>query len=148
MFKQLKYHLNASPLRKDANGPEHGSGDFEFGPLNRMSRLSSRLLRRRTNVPTEDERMGIFYFHLKHGDGMIADVEGVLLPDLAAARHEALQSARKILADAIKTGKPVVPDAVIVTDETGCTVDSLHLAAVLPQTLRAMIVREPSGPPR
>jgi hypothetical protein len=87
--------------------------------------------------------MRIFYFHLKRGDDLITDEEGVSLPDLAAARHEALQSAREILADAIKTGKPNVPEAVVVVDEHGRTVDSLRLAAVLPQPLRAMILREP-----
>jgi hypothetical protein len=84
--------------------------------------------------------MRTFYFHLKHGEHLIADEEGVTLPDLAAARHEALQAAREILADAIKTGNPNVADAIVVVDEDGRTVDSLRLAAVLPQPLRAMIL--------
>ena len=83
--------------------------------------------------------MRTFYFHLKHGEHLIADEEGVTLPDLAAARHEALQAAHD-LADAIKTGNPNVADAIVVVDEDGRTVDSLRLAAVLPQPLRAMIL--------
>ena len=87
--------------------------------------------------------MAIFYFHLKNGDELIVDEEGATLPDLAAARHEALQSAREILAAAIRTGTPSVPEAVVVMDGSGRVVDSLRLAAVLPQPLRAMSLREP-----
>jgi hypothetical protein len=86
--------------------------------------------------------MSIFFFHLKQGDEMIADEEGSDLPDLAAVREEALQCAREILAGAIRTGETAVPDAIVVLDEKGRTVDSLRLAAVLPPSLRAMI-REP-----
>jgi hypothetical protein len=83
--------------------------------------------------------MSIFFFHLKHGDDLAMDEEGTNLPDLASARHEALQSAREILAGAIKGGHSDVPDSIIVMDEHGRTVDSIRLAAVLPPTLRALI---------
>jgi hypothetical protein len=86
--------------------------------------------------------MARFYFHLKYGDELVADEEGSNLPDLSAARKEALLSARELLASAIKMGNPNIPEAVVVTDESGRVVDSLRLAAVLPQTLRAVILRE------
>jgi hypothetical protein len=83
--------------------------------------------------------MGIYYFHLKHGDELVMDEEGSNLPDLSAARQEALQSARELLAAAIKSGSGLVPDAIVVTDEHGGTVDSLRLVAVLPPAIRALI---------
>jgi hypothetical protein len=83
--------------------------------------------------------MATFYFHLKQGDELVIDEEGSNLPDLTAARDEALQSARELLASAIKAGSTVVPDAIVVVDQEGRTVDNLRLAAVLPPSLRAMI---------
>ncbi len=76
--------------------------------------------------------MGRFYFHLRAGDGLIRDDEGVDLPDTAAARHEAILAARELLAEAIKDGKPTVPDAFVIMDEGGRTVDIVPLAAVFP----------------
>ncbi len=42
-----------------------------------------------------------FYFHLRAGDGLLTDDEGQDLPDLSAARREAEQAARELLAEAI-----------------------------------------------
>jgi hypothetical protein len=77
--------------------------------------------------------MGRFYFHLRAGDGLIRDDEGIDLPDSAAARHEAILDARELLAEAIKDGKPPVSDAFVIMDEVGRTVDIVPLAAVLPE---------------
>jgi len=55
--------------------------------------------------------MGRFYFHLRDGGPLVIDVEGVDLPDLAAARREAEQAARELLADAIRASKERVPGA-------------------------------------
>jgi hypothetical protein len=87
--------------------------------------------------------MGNFYFHLRYGDELVTDTEGANLPDIAAARQEALESAREILADAIRSGRQNIPEAVVVADESGLIIDSLRLAAVLPRLLRVMIAREP-----
>lgn len=45
--------------------------------------------------------MSRYYFHIPEPN---SDPEGTELPDLAAARREALLAAREILANAIKTG--------------------------------------------
>ena len=42
--------------------------------------------------------MARFYFHVRTGDDLTEDPDGVELPDLAAAREEALRSAKDILA--------------------------------------------------
>jgi hypothetical protein len=57
-----------------------------------------------------------FYFHLRAGDELVPDEEGIDLPDLSAARREAT---RELLAEAIKDGRPEVPEAFVIADEEG-----------------------------
>jgi hypothetical protein len=79
--------------------------------------------------------MGRFYFHLKDGDNLVPDEEGIELPDVAAAKREALLTARE-LADGIKAGLTQIPEAVVITDEAGLTVEVLAFEEVLPNPLR------------
>jgi len=46
--------------------------------------------------------MGRFYFHLQADDQIVPDDEGVDLPDLSAAEHEAILAARELLAEATR----------------------------------------------
>jgi plasmid stability protein len=77
-----------------------------------------------------------FYFHLRAGDEMLTDDEGQDLPDLSAARCEAEQAARELLAEAIRAGKQEVPEAFVIADEDGREIDIVPLAAALPKRLR------------
>ena len=77
-----------------------------------------------------------FYFHLRAGDGLLTDDEGQDLPDLSAARREAEQAARELLAEAIKAGKEEVAEAFVIADEHGREIDIVLLAAVLPKHLK------------
>jgi hypothetical protein len=77
-----------------------------------------------------------FHFHLRHGDELILDDEGTDLPNLASAKEEALASARELLVEAIMSGTASVPDAFVIADETGREIDTITLAAVLPEPLR------------
>ena len=61
--------------------------------------------------------MGRFYFHLQADEQIVPDDEGVDLPDLSAAEHEAILAARELLAEAIKSGRPEVPEAFVIADE-------------------------------
>jgi hypothetical protein len=79
--------------------------------------------------------MGRYYFHLKDGDEIVPDEDGTELPDVSAATREALQSARELLADAIKAGKPKVYEAYVIADDTGQTVQVLPFVALLPEPL-------------
>jgi hypothetical protein len=79
--------------------------------------------------------MGRFYFHLRTGDEVTPDDEGIDLPDYSAAQREALLAAREVLAEAIKTGKLEVPDAFVIADETGQELGTVPLATVLPKRL-------------
>jgi stage III sporulation protein SpoIIIAA len=80
--------------------------------------------------------MGRFYFCLRAGDELIRDDEGVDLPDFSAAQREATLAARELLAEAIMSGRPKVPDALVIVDEVGRTLDAVALAAVLPEPLK------------
>lgn len=79
--------------------------------------------------------MPTFYFHIKTGDQLVIDEDGQVLRDLSAARHEALLSAREILASAIEEGASLSPDSIVVTDADGEVVDAIHLTAVLPMNM-------------
>jgi hypothetical protein len=77
-----------------------------------------------------------FYFHIREGDELIADDQGQDLPDVSAARREAVLCAREILAAAIGAGQAGVPDAIVISDEAGRALDVVPLAEVLPEALK------------
>jgi len=77
-----------------------------------------------------------FIFISKRGDQIVPDDEGVDLPDLSAAQREAILAARELLAEAIKSGRPEVPEAFVIADEAGRPLGIVPLAAVLPKPLR------------
>src|SRR5258707_14875379 len=74
--------------------------------------------------------MGRFYFHLQADDQIVPDDEGVDLPDLSAAEHEAILAARELLAEAIKSGRPEVPEAFVIADEEGRALAIVPFTAV------------------
>jgi hypothetical protein len=80
--------------------------------------------------------MARYYFNFKSGDTANPDDEGLDLPDVTAAAREAELTGRQLLAEAIKARKPDVPEAVVVTDESGTEVYSLPFVALLPKTLK------------
>jgi hypothetical protein len=79
--------------------------------------------------------MGRFYFHLRAGDELISDDVGIDLPDLSAAKREAVLSARELLAEAIKSGRQRVPDAFVIADDEGRPLDIVLLGLRAPQHL-------------
>ena len=80
--------------------------------------------------------MARYYFHLRDGGELVTDDEGVDLPDLSAAKREAIQAARELLADAIRAGKTRVPEAYVIADEAGRALETIHLASILPEPLK------------
>jgi hypothetical protein len=80
--------------------------------------------------------MGRFYFHLQADDQMVSDDEGVDLPDLSAAEHEAILAARELVAEAIKSGRPGVPEAFVIADEEGRALAVVPFTTGLPRPLR------------
>jgi hypothetical protein len=56
-----------------------------------------------------------YYFHIREGDEMVRDEEGLDCEDARTARHEAIESAREIMSESLlqahlgDTGKFVIP---------------------------------------
>jgi hypothetical protein len=80
--------------------------------------------------------MGRFHFHVLEGAQLVTDVEGAHLRDALEARQMAIRSARELLADAVRHGKNRIPEAIVVADEQGRTIETVHLATVLPEPLK------------
>jgi hypothetical protein len=60
-----------------------------------------------------------YYFHIKAGADLIKDEEGSEHASADHARSQALKTARELWADAIKSGKPLGADAIVIADEQG-----------------------------
>ena len=71
-----------------------------------------------------------------HIDDLGTDPDGTELPDVDAARREALLSAREILAAAIMAGREDVPKRFLITDEEGELLDIVDTKEVLPKVFR------------
>jgi hypothetical protein len=80
--------------------------------------------------------MARFYLNIKDGSTIITDEEGIDLPNVEAAKTEALNCARWMLADAIRWDKPWVPEALLIADEAGRALAVVPLVAALPEALR------------
>ena len=64
-----------------------------------------------------------YYFHIKDGETLIRDQEGAEFPDLAAARLEAIKSAR----EALLRGEVLNGRAIAISDERGTILDTVLL---------------------
>ena len=76
--------------------------------------------------------MGHFYFHVVKGAELLADEEGADLE----ARQMAIHSARELLAEAIRHGKNKIPEAFVITDDQGRTIETVPFATVLPEPFK------------
>lgn len=77
-----------------------------------------------------------YFLHLVDGDDVICDPEGSELPSIAAAREQALLSAREILAEAIKIGAQRVPRFVVAVSEGGNEVAVIDMRAIFPPGMK------------
>ena len=71
-----------------------------------------------------------------HVDELDTDPEGAELPDLEAARREAILSAREMLAEWIILAAEDIPTRIVITDEAGSVLAVVHMRDVLPRALR------------
>jgi hypothetical protein len=74
--------------------------------------------------------------YVLHVDELETDPEGTHLPDLEAARREALLSAREMLAEWIACGVEDIPTRIVISDEAGNVLAIVHMREVLPRALR------------
>jgi hypothetical protein len=72
-----------------------------------------------------------YYFHIRDGEHLLVDDEGLCCDDMDAARFEARASARDLLAQEIRHG--VTPDGrkIEITDRDGAVVETVALRDVL-----------------
>lgn len=78
--------------------------------------------------------MPVFYFHVRSEGSVLQDDEGIDLPDRDAAGTEAAASARDIVAERVKSGKPFGLDDVFeITDESGQLVLTVPFREAVPE---------------
>ncbi|MDP9812391.1 hypothetical protein J2W42_005261 [Rhizobium tibeticum] len=72
-----------------------------------------------------------YFFHLRTGNEIIEDEEGVDLDSAAAAHREAITAAREMLAEAVLQGNVVDGQVFEITDNTGRIIERLPLKEAL-----------------
>lgn len=85
--------------------------------------------------------MALYFFHIQDDDALIEDLEGSELSHERAAHDEAVCAARTILADALRTGREPTGHAVIIADEQGRRIGVVRFVDLLPQKIKADLVR-------
>ena len=77
-------------------------------------------------------KMGRYFFHVRGADGIVSfDREGQELPDLTAARAEAVSSNREMLGERLLHGGKPGPRQIDVADESGAVLATIAAADVL-----------------
>jgi hypothetical protein len=71
----------------------------------------------------------LYYFHIRDGNELIRDEEGTELPDPAAAKAEALASARDLAMDEIRSECRVDGRLIEVVSEFGNTIEIVPVRA-------------------
>jgi len=70
-------------------------------------------------MPASKVSMQRFYFNIRSEAGLLEDMEGTELPDLEAARVEAIEDARQLMSDAVRIGFDIASRSVEVRNEGG-----------------------------
>ena len=76
-----------------------------------------------------------FFLHIDDGTQRIEDEEGSDLPNLAAAREEALGAARQLWAAAILAGQDIAARRFVITNGDGNVMDTVDMDEALPEKL-------------
>ncbi|SCB58543.1 hypothetical protein GA0061105_10510 [Rhizobium aethiopicum] len=77
--------------------------------------------------------MPTYYFHIKHADYVVPDPDGETFPDLDAARKEAGEALRELVARAILSNQAELPQAIEIRDTQGHLAAEVHIEAAIPQ---------------
>ena len=72
-----------------------------------------------------------YFFHVREGSDLHRDGEGQDLPDVEAARREAISSVREILGEKLLHGGALNHRSIEIADETGHVVDVINSRDVL-----------------
>jgi len=72
-----------------------------------------------------------YYFHVREGAELSRDEEGQDLPNVEAARREAISTSREFLGEKLLHGGSLAHRSIEIADETGHVVDVVHANDVL-----------------
>lgn len=75
--------------------------------------------------------MAKFYFHSRNANEFIEDDWGVDLPDLEAARKEAMRAAREIIAEQLLNDRAIPDEAFEIVDANGSVLAYIPLKAAI-----------------
>jgi hypothetical protein len=76
-----------------------------------------------------------FYLHAKRDDGILEDAKGIDLPDIEAARCEALEAARDLVVMAIYARQDLEIESIYIATADGEKLDEVPLTEALPKIL-------------
>jgi len=89
--------------------------------------------------------MAHFYMRLRQGDQLLEPELG--FHDLEAARQAAINGAKALLSECIKTGHDPTEDAVLILDESRREVESIWLLDTLGRVVRDRVEQAPPDEP-
>lgn len=75
--------------------------------------------------------MARYYFNVRDEHSVASDDEGSDWPDFDAAKHEAVESALDLLAEAVKSRETVFGKSVEITDEHGVIIEVIVIRELL-----------------
>jgi hypothetical protein len=73
-----------------------------------------------------------YFLHIRTREYTALDEEGTDLPDLHAARADALAAARELLAAGIRSSRDPLPKSIVIADEDGKELGEVGMKEVLP----------------
>jgi len=80
--------------------------------------------------------MPMFYLHLCNGTGFTEDLEGSDLPDLDAARSQAIEGLRDVAANEMKAGELNLASFIEIEDETHTHLATVHFTEAVSVTTK------------
>lgn len=72
-----------------------------------------------------------YYFHMREHDALVEDPDGADLPDIAAAREEALRAAREMVVEMVARGEIIDGQQFVICDDTGKHLDVVPFTSAL-----------------
>jgi hypothetical protein len=74
-----------------------------------------------------------YFLHVKDASGLLQDPDGQEFDDLAAARKEAIEAARELMAECLRLSQPLgLNREMAIADESGEIISTISFKAALP----------------
>jgi hypothetical protein len=80
--------------------------------------------------------MSHYFFHIQDGSNVLEDPDGQECNNLADAQSEAIASARELMAEDLRAGKPLgLHRAIVIANENGAVLTEVSFQAALPSEI-------------